>query len=430
MFVGDTLNQIMSQNSSNPTGNNSMTASYAQNIGSRALTSSEMESLRRMTTMQQQQQQQQQNNNQPQTIQSSQQMASNPFVVLAQVPVQGTPFANNFTHHGQGQTANGSQSSNHGGVQQQQQQQQQHQPNLSFPTTEESWAQMLQPTPLAPDHSHTAQSNKSQQLQPNHQSSHASRSGGQALQYSNAGTNNQNNNSSNMSNNSQFNATTMSFLQELMRNAAQAALQQRQQAMQGSNQNANSNNNSMSGNQMRSNNMNAGNNQNASNTAAMMHSAQAFLQSMGGGPANNMATGVMPVDSSVSPVTRPDSSSNSISSQPQGVDAWKQMWDSASQSMFQQQHQQLLHKAATSQDSKFSSNAAALPVQPAKRKFTDMSESDNVRIIYICRGKCGALDLYAMSHLVVFLYASMIPTALTQQERFSNFSPYRFVWES
>ena len=92
----------------------------------------------------------------------------------------------------------------------------------------------------------------------------------------------------------------------------------------------------------------------------------------------------MSVDTSVSPVQRPDNNNSSggttMTTGSDGVQAWKQMWDSASKSMFQQQHQ-LLQRAATGQDAKFNNsmnNTANLPIQPAKRKFAEMNQSVSV----------------------------------------------------
>ena len=346
----DGCSQIMSsQNPSNSNGN-SGGPSFAEPYGNRVLSLTEVDSLRRMT-MQNSQQQLQHNNG---GLQQQSQLPTNPFLVLTQVPVQATPFANFANAQGNNQSCMTQAHNNHNGNGGQQQQS-----SGDFMPEDDSWAQMLQPTPLAPNHYHNSGGMPQQQQQPQQQRHQQLQHGMSHVQP--VAPQSQSSDNGNSNNSTSFNPSTMTFLQELMMNAATAALQQQQQMMQQQNNGGS--------NPMDSSNGSGGN---APNNSFGNMSQQQLMQGM-----NQALTGRMPVDSSVSPVPRPDNNNNNNSSGSEGVQAWKQMWDSASKTMFQQQHQ-LLHQAATGQDNKHFAmiNTANFPAQPSKRKFTDFQHSD------------------------------------------------------
>eukprot|EP00977_Amphora_coffeiformis_P028125 scaffold34700_cov256-Amphora_coffeaeformis.AAC.1 len=372
---------MSSQSPSNSNGNNGG-RSFVEPFGNRVLSLGEVDRLRRMTMMQngQQQQQQQQQQQNRGGSQSSAQLPTSPFLVLTQVPVQATPFANFASNNNNTQGNSNTQScmtqnSNHynGIPQQQQQQQQQLQPrepssygNDSMPD-DDNWVEMLQPTPLAPNHFQNGGGMPHRQQQFQHGMSQQ-----QAPQLPQ------------QNNNTPFDPSTMTFLQELMMNAATAALQQQQQQQimqQNTNIGNNNNNNMMMMNDSSSNSRGSSvapnNNSNFQNMSPQQQ--QLMMQSM-----TQALAGRIPVDTSVSPVPRPDHSdgckNSSTSTEANGVQAWKQMWDSASKTMFQQQHQQLLQQTGCASQHNNMINSASFPIQPSKRKYAEFNKNSNSNV--------------------------------------------------
>lgn len=381
-----------------------------QPFGNRVFSLGEVEALRRMTVQKNQEQQQQISsggstssttgggNQQPQGQQqnsSQSQLPSNPFVVLTQVPIQATPFANFANTQGNkaqqqpsGQ-GGGARANNDKSVQQQQQQS-----SGSLAQDNVSWTHLLQPTPLAPDHFHNPSAPQQQLQNPTAQQLQqgATMSLPQQQQQAQQMTMTQQQRPQqqqqpNNSNNS-FTPSTLSFLQELMMNAATAALQQKQQQMMQQN---NSNNSQQGFPQQQQ-------PQSQQFQGARLQQQQQQPPSATGG--QQAFTVPIAVDSSVSPVTRPESSGRQATDA-DGVQAWTKMWDSASKTMFQQKHQLLLQRAASTQprDKLSSANSngssGALPAQPAKRKFDDL---DRANVCILLRYKrLSACVLYLFS---------------------------------
>lgn len=377
---------IMSQNHPNAPSSNSSGLSFGEPYGNRVYSLGEVETLRRMTVQNNQQQQQGTQQQEPNS-----QLPTNPFVMLTQVPIQATPFANYGNAQGsntnmvkqQQQSSStpnsGMNSSMNSSINSEKLRGNKKNPKssdmMSSPD-EDSWAQLLQPTPLAPNHFHNSKpqqqqpqpqpmqntsqfqhgmslSQQSMQQQPQpQQHPMQQQQPSQQQQQQLPGNNNKGENP--------FNPSTLSFLQELMMNAATAALQQQQQQQM----------------------MQPPNSQQQQSFPQQQQQLQGGRQQQQQ-PSTADSTFSMPVavDSSVSPVTRPESSDEGAGSD--GVQAWKQMWDSASKAMFQQQHQLLQQRANTGQLMLNNNNKPninpPMPAQPAKRKFDDFDQ-DLVRI--------------------------------------------------
>ena len=353
----------MSQNHSNSDGTSTDSPSFAEPFGNRVLSLTEVDALRRMTA-QNSQQQQNTGGYQPS------QLPTNPFLVLTQVPVQATPFASFANLQGnQNQTATGDNRRNDVSVQQSQ--------NHSYLTGDDNWEQLLQPTPLAPNHSHSSKGNGTYSSLPSLQAS--SQQPQQSVQSpdqmkqdpSSLNNDSTENSTSNTDRSGPFNPSTMSFLQELMMNAATAALQQQQQMIE--QQNNNTMNNSINSNNVNSSNMNqhghiSMNSNNITSNSSVNVSRQ-FMQGM-----NQGGAGRMQVDSSVGLVSRPEL--NNQNTGPGGVQAWKQMWDSASKTIFQQQHNPMQQAPSEHNKPNSTNNNPNFLVQPAKRKFQDLKQNN------------------------------------------------------
>ena len=377
---------MSSQSPSNSNNGNNGVRSFVEPYGNRVLSLNEVDTLRRMTMQNSQQQQQQEQNRGGAQPQSSSQLPTNPFLVLTQVPVQATPFAN-FASNNPQQGINHNQScmTQNNGRQQPQQLQPQGPTSSSslsagnnFMPDDDSWAQMLQPTPLAPNHFHNGGGMPQQQQRLQHGMAQPQQSPHQQQQQQQQQQQRPGNNNSNTS----FDPSTMTFLQELMMNAATAALQQQQQQqMMQQNNNGNNtmmNDSSSTGSHSQGGSVAANNNKNFQNMSPQQQ--QLMMQSM-----TQALAGRIPVDTSVSPVPRPDHN-NSSNNGTVGVQAWKQMWDSASKTMFQQQYQQLLQQTGQQQQPQVASshnnnnvlhNSASFPVQPSKRKYADFAKNNN-----------------------------------------------------
>jgi hypothetical protein len=321
-MLGLAFDRMSSKQSSNQGGNANASSFPGGDtvFGNRIFSLSEVEALRRMTVQQQQQQQQRETQQQAEGQANNPQIGrpAHPFVVLTQVPVQATPFA---------RLAQGSS-----------QQQQSHSGGTAPPSAgqgvsasnfdmeDDSWAQFLQPTPLAPDHHHPGK--PAELPRPEQQSSSIPQQASQQVSQKPT-----------VQKEAPFNPSTVNFLQQLMMNAASAALQQQQSQVPGGN-----------------------------NFLGM--GQQQFPQAQPQYSMNNTSmpqpfVGRMQVDSPINPVPRPDTTANHSSMTAQG---WKQMWDSGSKPMFPQQHQ-LLQQPVAVQANTFSA-------QPSKRKFDDMDHEE------------------------------------------------------